>query len=73
MLITVVWCAIVSVILFMIVDMVIGPAGQAEQEEPEGLDQPTHGELRLPHLRPATIHKTGGARLTPGPFCFTAP
>jgi Amt family ammonium transporter len=43
-LITVVWCAIVSVILFKIVDMVIGLRVKPEVET-QGLDQPTHGEV----------------------------
>jgi ammonium transporter, Amt family len=43
-LITVVWCAIVSVILFKLVDMVIGLRVKPEVET-QGLDQPTHGEV----------------------------
>jgi Amt family ammonium transporter len=43
-LITVVWCAIVSVILFKLVDLVIGLRVKPEVET-QGLDQPTHGEV----------------------------
>jgi ammonium transporter, Amt family len=43
-LITVVWCAIISVILFKLVDMVIGLRVKPEVET-QGLDQPTHGEV----------------------------
>jgi ammonium transporter, Amt family len=43
-LITVVWCAIVSVILYKLVDMVIGLRVKPEVET-QGLDQPTHGEV----------------------------
>lgn len=43
-LITIVWCAVVSAILFKIVDMVIGLRVKPEVET-QGLDQPTHGEV----------------------------
>jgi Amt family ammonium transporter len=43
-LITIVWCAIVSVILFKLVDMIIGLRVKPEVET-QGLDQPTHGEV----------------------------
>jgi Amt family ammonium transporter len=43
-LITIVWCGIVSVILFKLVDMIVGLRVKPEIET-QGLDQPTHGEV----------------------------
>lgn len=43
-LITVVWCAVISAILFKLVDLVIGLRVKPEVET-QGLDLPTHGEV----------------------------
>ncbi len=42
--ITIVWCGIVSAILYKLVDMIIGLRAKPDVEA-QGLDQPTHGEV----------------------------